>query len=115
MLNVLFICGKNRLRSPTAEHVFAQWPGVETASAGVGRDADIPVDTESLEWADVVFVMEPAHRRKLAARFRKVLADKRIVCLDIPDDFEYMSPDLITRLRTRVEPYLPAVNPDQPR
>ena len=24
--NVLFVCGKNRLRSPTAEQVFADWP-----------------------------------------------------------------------------------------
>jgi len=27
--NVLFICTQNRLRSPTAEQVFADWPGVD--------------------------------------------------------------------------------------
>ena len=59
--------GKNRLRSPTAEHVFASWPGVETASAGVGNDADVLVDAEVLAWADLIFVMEPVHRRKLTA------------------------------------------------
>ena len=35
MTNPLFICSRNRLRSPTAEAVFAAWPGVETASAGL--------------------------------------------------------------------------------
>ena len=41
--NILFICTQNRLRSPTAEQVFAEWPGVETASAGLGNDAEVPV------------------------------------------------------------------------
>lgn len=41
--HVLFICSQNRLRSPTAEQVFAAWPGIETASAGLKPDADVPV------------------------------------------------------------------------
>jgi predicted protein tyrosine phosphatase len=48
MLNVLFVCTQNRLRSPTAEQVFADWPGVETASAGLGREAGQPVTPELL-------------------------------------------------------------------
>lgn len=40
--NLLFICTQNRLRSPTAEQVFAEWPGVETASAGLGNDVSSP-------------------------------------------------------------------------
>lgn len=107
MLNVLFVCGKNRLRSPTAEHVFAEWPGVATASAGVGNDADVLVDSELLEWAQLIFVMAPAHRRKLMARFPRILKDKRIVCLDIPDVFEYMQPELTELLRVKVHRFLP--------
>jgi predicted protein tyrosine phosphatase len=68
-LRVLFICAKNRLRNPTAEQVFANWPGVETASAGVNRDADNPVSPELLEWAELILVMESRHRRKLAESF----------------------------------------------
>ncbi|MCQ2995187.1 low molecular weight protein tyrosine phosphatase family protein [Pseudomonas syringae] len=108
MLNILFVCGKNRLRSPTAEQVFANWPGVTTSSAGVGHDADVPVDSELLEWSELVFVMEPAHRRKLRARFANTLKDKRVVCLDIPDDFEYMQPELIEILKAKVHRFLPA-------
>jgi len=29
MRNILFVCSRNRLRSPTAEAVFATWPNVE--------------------------------------------------------------------------------------
>ncbi|NWA28241.1 phosphotyrosine protein phosphatase [Pseudomonas gingeri] len=107
-MNVLFICGKNRLRSPTAEQLFADRPGVETASAGVGHDADVPVSPELLEWADLICVMEQTHRKKLTARFRAELANKRIVCLHIADDYEYMEPALITLLEARFSRYLPA-------
>lgn len=107
-MNVLFICGKNRLRSPTAEQLFADWSGVETASAGVNNDADVPVSQELLEWADLIFVMEPNHRKKLTARFTSELANKRIICLNISDDYEYMATALITLLEARVGRYLSA-------
>lgn len=105
-LNMLFICGKNRLRSPTAEQIFADWPGVETASAGVNNDADMHVSQELLEWADLIFVMEQIHRKKLTARFTSELANKRIICLGISDDYEYMAPALIKLLEARVGRYL---------
>lgn len=105
-MNVLFICGKNRLRSPTAEHLFADWTGVDTASAGLSNDADVPVSQELLEWANLIFVMEQIHRKKLTARFASDLANKRIVCLHISDDYEYMAPALIKLLEARVGRYL---------
>jgi predicted protein tyrosine phosphatase len=105
--NVLFICTQNRLRSPTAEQVFADWPGIETQSAGLGNDADVPVSPELLAWADVIFVMEKAHRNKLSKKFRAHLSSKRVVCLDIPDDYEYMDPALVSLLRAKVPSLLP--------
>jgi predicted protein tyrosine phosphatase len=106
--NILFICSQNRLRSPTAEQVFAGWPGIETASAGLNHDAENPVTPELLEWAHTVFVMERAHRSKLSARFRPHLASVRVICLDIPDDYAYMDPGLIELLKARVPRYLPS-------
>ncbi|SDQ58635.1 Predicted protein tyrosine phosphatase [Pseudoxanthomonas sp. CF125] len=106
--NVLFVCSRNRLRSPTAEQVFASWPGIETASAGINRDADNPVTPELLQWADLILVMERAHRSKLSAKFSAQLASKRMVCLEIPDDFDYMEPALVELLKARVPRYLPA-------
>ena len=90
MKRVLFVCSQNRLRSPTAEQVFSNRPGFEVASAGVDPDAETPVSPELLEWADVIFVMERAHREQ-ARRIPAHLKSKRIVCLDIPDEFEYMA------------------------
>lgn len=107
--NVLFICGKNRLRSPTAEQVFADWPGIETASAGISHDAETPVTPELLQWADLVFVMERAHRSRLSAKFKSHLGNKRIVCLDIPDDYEFMDAKLIRVLWAKVPGHLPGL------
>jgi len=104
--HVLFLCSQNRLRSPTAEQVFAEWPGVETASAGVLADADVPVSPELLQWADVIFVMERAHRTRLASRYRPWLNGKRVICLDIPDDYDFMAPALVELLEKKVVPHL---------
>lgn len=86
--NVLFVCGKNRLLSRTAEQVLADWPGVETASAGTGRDAGCQVSAELTAWANTVLVRESAHRAKIAAKFQPQLRAKRVVVLGIPDRYE---------------------------
>jgi predicted protein tyrosine phosphatase len=104
--NILFICSQNKLRSPTAEQIFADWPGIETLSAGLKPEADNPVTPEALEWADIIFVMERAHRTKLSTKFKKHLNGKRIICLDIPDEFDYMNPELIRLLKVKVTQFL---------
>jgi predicted protein tyrosine phosphatase len=107
MKTVLFVCSQNRLRSPTGEQVFADWPGVETASAGTNHDAEVPLSAELVAWADLIFVMERTHRSKLQTRFRSALKSARVVCLNIPDDYEFMDPELIRLLKARVTPHLP--------
>jgi predicted protein tyrosine phosphatase len=102
VIRALFICSRNRLRSPTAERVFAQWPGVETDSAGLAPDAEVRVSAEQLDWATLIFVMEKSQRSKLARQYRQVLAGKRVICLDIPDDYAYMQPELISLLQRKV-------------
>ncbi len=99
---VLFVCSQNRLRSPTAEQVFAGLPGVEVASAGLAPTAECRISPELLEWADTIFVMEKVHRRKLREKFGRYLKDQRIVCLDIPDEYEFMDPELVRLLHEKV-------------
>lgn len=107
MKNVLFVCSQNRLRSPTAEQVFSRRPDIEVASAGTNHDADNPLTSELVEWADIIFVMEKIHRNKLQKRFRASLKKARVICLDIPDEFEFMDPMLVRLLETKVSRYLP--------
>ncbi len=106
-MRVLFLCSRNRLRSPTAQQIFAQVAGWEVDSAGLSPDAEHLLSSEQLEWADLVLVMEPAHRRRLQRAFGPFLKGKLVGVLSIADDYEFMQPELIELLRSRVERYLP--------
>lgn len=108
MQNILFVCSQNRLRSPTAEQVFAEYPGVNIASAGTNNDAENPVTPELISWADIIFVMERVHRNKLQTRFRQQLKSARILCLDIPDEYGFMDDRLVQLLKAKVARFLPA-------
>ena len=96
----------SRVSSPTAEQVFAAYPGIETASAGLNHDAENPLTAELVEWADVIFVMERAHRTKLSRQFGSHLRKARVICLDIPDRYRFMDPALIRLLESKVARFL---------
>jgi len=106
MKKVLFVCSQNRLRSPTAEQVFSTRIDIEVASAGTNKDAGTPLTAEMVAWADVIFVMEKEHRNKLQRRFKKELR-ARLICLDIPDDYDFMDPVLVRLLENKVSRFLP--------
>src|SRR5438046_2038548 len=105
MKNLLFICSQSRLRSPTDEAVFSEWPGIEVMSAGTNAYAAVPVSSDLIEWADVLVVMEQVHKSKLSRKFREHLKNKKIVVLGIRDDYEYMQPELVQLLKTIVPRY----------
>jgi predicted protein tyrosine phosphatase len=103
---VHFVCDKNRLRSATAERLFGDHPQLEVRSAGVDKDATVVVSRELLEWADLVFVMEKRQRNIIHSRFNQIYKGKQIVCLYVPDEFDFMDPLLIALLKDRVTDYL---------
>jgi predicted protein tyrosine phosphatase len=104
--HLLFVCSRNKLRSPTAEEVFSTLPGFEVASAGLDNDADTPLTPELVAWAQIIFVMEKTHRSKLKASFGPQLNGQRVICLDIPDRFKFMDPDLVRILKQKVPKFL---------
>ncbi|MDJ0779152.1 MAG: phosphotyrosine protein phosphatase [Gammaproteobacteria bacterium] len=101
-MNLLFVCSENRLRSPTAEEVFSKYEGINAIGAGTNNDAFTPVSGDLIAWADIIFVMERAHRNKVSRKYKQLLKDKRLICLDIPDDYERMDPCLIRLLENKV-------------
>jgi predicted protein tyrosine phosphatase len=104
----LFVCSQNRLRSPTAEHIFADVPGIATASAGTNNDAENPLTDELVDWSDFIFVMERQHRVKLQRKHKAAFKDKRLIVLDIPDEYEFMDPELVRLLQTKMQRWLPS-------
>jgi predicted protein tyrosine phosphatase len=47
-----------------------------------------------------------AHRQKRSTRFRAHLHGKRVICLDIADDYVFMDPELVGILKSRVPEFL---------
>ena len=105
-MRLLFVCSRNRLRSPTAEAVFAGYEGIEALSAGTAPDAETPVSAELIEWADVVFAMEGVHRKRLMSGFGTLMRDKRVVVLGIRDRYAYMEPALVELLKSKISAHL---------
>ncbi len=105
--HILFLCAQNKLRSPTAEAIFADHPGIDVDSAGLNNDAVVPLSPEQIEWADLIIVMEKAHQTRLNRKFRDYLRGKKVAVLDIPDNYDYMAPSLVKLLKSRCARYLP--------
>ncbi len=105
-MKLLFVCSANMLRSPTAEAVFSHYEGIEATSAGTNADAETFVSADLVEWADVVVAMEQHHAQFLQARYGYLLRRKRVAVLGIPDQYDFMEPELVRVLKERVEPQL---------
>ncbi len=105
-MKILFLCTANINRSRTAEDYFSKIvPGHEYRSAGLSEKYCIKHNTtlcttEMLRWADMVLVMESAHRERIIEHTGQDFADK-IRVLDIPDVYQYMQPELIATLTTK--------------
>ena len=104
---ILFLCSQNKLRSPTAEAIFADHPEIDVDSAGLNNDAEVPLSEEQVRWADLIIVMEKAHRNRLNRKFKNALAGKRVAVLNIPDEYDYMDPSLVALLKKRCASYIP--------
>src|ERR1700712_3303615 len=99
---LLFVCSRNRLRSLTAEKIFGGMPGYQVRSAGTQPDARIAVTAGHIGWADLIFVMEKSHLSQMRRKFPEAMEGKEVVTLLIPDDYEFMQPELIDELQTKV-------------
>lgn len=105
-IRVLFVCSRNKWRSPTAEQVFRKQAGLEVRSAGTSRSARRTISVADIRWADLILVMEDKHRARLRAQFRDEVRYKAVHALDIPDLYRYMDPELIEILQDKVPPLI---------
>ncbi len=105
-MNVLFVCSRNRWRSPTAERIYQNVPGVTVRSAGTSEHSRRCVSQRDVEWADLVLVMEHKHKERLQSQFRVLLQMTPVHVLDIPDEFGFMDATLVQLLREAIGPIL---------
>jgi len=105
-LNVLFICSRNQWRSPTAERVWSKQLGVKVRSAGTASSARRQLKLADIQWADLIFVMEQKHNSRIRADYRQAVSHKRIIVLDIPDDYPFMDTELVELVSEKCAPFI---------
>lgn len=94
------------MRSTTAADIAAQWTNIKTDFAGLSNDADERLSVEQVNWATILFVMERRQQNRLSQMFGAELKGKRAICLNIPDKYSYMQPELIALLTPKLISHL---------
>jgi predicted protein tyrosine phosphatase len=103
---LLFVCSRNQWRSPTAAALFADSELYVAKSAGTSDSARIKITPGLINWADRIFVMEKRHLAILQRNYPDLIVDKSIGVLHISDDYQYLDPELIEILESRLAEYL---------
>ena len=103
--HILFVCGKNKWRSPTAERIYKDDERIDVRSAGMSGKSKHSITNNDIEWADLILVMEGGYKSHILGLFRDIALPK-IENLDIPDEYEYMDEELVELIEKRVEYYI---------
>ena len=105
-LNILFICSRNKWRSPTAETIYKSRQDHKVKSAGTEPSAKIRVSPKLILWADIIFTMEKKHKQRLLDNFPHETKNKQLVIIDIQDNYKYMDEELVEMIKVSVDPFL---------
>ena len=101
--NILVICGRNKKRSRTAEHIFKNDNRFSIRSAGLSPKSERKISENDLNWADLVLVMETEQRSKIRDLYCHMELPV-IEIMHIPDDFEFLDEELIEILTEKINP-----------
>ena len=122
-MHLLFLCSQNKRRSLTAEKLLDGYDYGEEVSSyaapGFGKYRILLQNWQGIEglnaagegdgligWADMIFCMEKKHLRRIREKYSDIIADKTVICLNIPDEYSYMDDDLCELLECVVPEYL---------
>lgn len=96
-LKVLCVCSAGLLRSPTIAWVLSNEPfNCNTRAVGASESfALILADEVLCHWADVIICVEEAVFTELSQRIDLDNVAARLICLDLPDEFNFKDPALV--------------------
>lgn len=106
---VLAVCSGGLLRSPTIAHTLAGDPyNYNTRSVGTNTDYALNlIDQVMLEWADEIVCADFEHEVIVRNMLIEIgITQKTIVCLKLPDVFEYRNKRLVFLIKRRYNQYL---------
>ena len=103
----LFVCSAGLLRSPTGAALAVQ-RGINARSCGSNFNyALVPCSANLINWADKIIFVNPENLWQLEDNFlghRDLLEqiEQKQIVLDIPDNYEYMDPQLVQHFKTEL-------------
>lgn len=86
--------------------MYEGFPRYRVRSAGTEKNARIRITEGHIGWADLIFTMEKRHIERMKDKFPSAMRDKRIVCLHIDDNYQFMDSPLQEILREKLKPYI---------
>lgn len=101
----MFVCTANKMRSASAHEIYKKDERLDVKSAGTDSKASTPLTNDLLLWADSIIVMEKYHRNLIRKRYPEIYKSKKIVCMYIPDEYEFMEKALVEILMERFEDF----------
>lgn len=99
--NILIVCGRNKIRSKTAEHIFRNDNRFNIHSVGLSAVSNKKIKIKDIEWANYILVMEDKYKARIIDNYKEIIKPK-IFVLDVSDDYEYMDAELCEVLRIKI-------------
>ena len=106
-MKILFVCSGGLDRSPTAEDII----NTEFSDKFEARSCGLypltnsnEITKDALRWADLIMVMEQAHKADILERFRLFVKDKpEIIVLNVENEYTRDNPELRKLLRKKLK------------
>ena len=102
---ILFVCSRNKWRSPTAQNIYENDSRIEVRSAGLSEKSPHIISDSDILWANLILVMESKHKTRIQDLFRDIELPP-IKSLDVPDEYKYMDEELIKLIEIGVEHHI---------
>ncbi len=103
--NILVVCGRNKKRSRTAEHIYKNDNRFNIRSAGLSQQSQRKITENDLKWADLVLVMEKDHKNKIKDIYNNIELPP-IEVLNIADEYEFLDEELVDLLSSGINDIL---------
>lgn len=99
--NILVVCGRNKIRSKTAEYLFKNDIRFNIRSVGLSQKSERKLNKKDIEWANLILVMENKHKLRIIDTYKgnKIPIIK---ILDIKDEYEYLDKELCNILEIKI-------------
>ena len=102
---ILFVCGRNQWRSPTAERLYRDNPRLFVKSAGVSTKSRHQITESDILWADLIVAVDTQYKTRLRNEYQHLNLTV-IEDLQIPDDYAYMDAELVQLIQNNLDSLL---------